>query len=642
MILGVDYYPEHWHDAMLGSDLDRIVALGANTIRIGEFCWHLLEPKEGTFTFDYFERVLVAAAERNLKVIFGTPTATFPAWLAKKHPDILSRDEKGVVRAFGGRRQYCFNAPTYREYAQRITEKVVEAYAHHPHLIAWQVDNEFGHEGSDACYCDHCQGAFRAYLERTYGTIEAMNEAFGTIFWGQTYNNFSEVDLPKPTITVQNPALQLAHARFRSEAINRFATDMIRAVEGKRRPDQKITHNFFGGFFDLFYDQNPLSAQLDVVGYDHYPVWGGLEEPLSPHHLAMALDYFRGLKGEPFWILEELMGAQGHDIIGYRPLKNQAKLWATQAMLRGCEGMLFFRWRSMTRGQEQFCQGIVDWDDREGEKYEEVKAFFHWVRDQQERIKGQEKGRVAFLYDFSNRWSWKIQRQSAGFDFTNEFLRFYESFHRRNVPVEVIDAKGSFDGYDVLILPVMQLMDEKLQKRIESFVKNGGTVLFTYRTAMKDGENNIPFGPEHHDFLERVAGIEIQGYESLGSLRLVDLKRSERRGTGGVWRDLIRCIDAEALFVYDDIYHDYAAVSVSSRAGGCVYYVGTGVDPMTAGYLAERILKRAKIPYLFSELGVEVFRRGGVTYLLNHNEERARYGKRLLEPFEVACLGEDQ
>lgn len=642
MILGVDYYPEHWPEEMLASDLDRIVAMGANTIRIGEFCWHLFEPEEGTYRFDYFEGVLRAAADRGLDVIFGTPTATFPAWLAKKYPDILSRDERGLVRAFGGRRQYCFNAPAYRTHAVRITEKVVEAYAHYDHLIAWQIDNEFGHEGSDACYCDHCQEAFRRYLERTYGTIEALNEAFGTIFWGQTYNHFDEVDLPKPTITVQNPALQLAHARFRSEAINGFAMEMLDAVKRHRRPEQKITHNFFGGFFDLFYDQNPLSQALDVVGYDHYPVWGGLEEPLPPHHLAMALDYFRGLKEAPFWILEELMGAQGHDIIGYRPLENQAKLWATQAMLRGCEGMLFFRWRSMDRGQEQFCQGIIDWDDREGKKYEEVKAFFRWVKAHEDKIRGREKGRVAFVYDYANRWSWKIQRQSAGFDYTTEFLRFYESFHRRNVPVEVIDKNRSFEGYDVLVLPVMQLMEESFRDRIERFVASGGTVLFTYRTAMKDGDNNIPFGMEHHAFLERIAGIEIQGYESLGADRTVDLKRSERRGTGGVWRDLIHCHRAEALFVYDDVYHDYAAVSVADHAGGCVYYVGTGVDPMTAGYLAERILKRSKIPYLFSELGVEVFRREGATYLLNHNEERARHGKKVLEPFEIACLEQDR
>ena len=161
MYLGVDYYPEHWNENMLNEDLDNIIELGSNVIRIGEFAWHMMERIEGEYDFSYFDHVIAKAKEKGLKVIFGTPTATMPAWLGKNYPDVLSEFEDNTKRAFGGRRQYCFNSRTYHKFSEKIIRALAEHYKNEKGIVAWQIDNEFGHEGSDICFCDECKRAFR-------------------------------------------------------------------------------------------------------------------------------------------------------------------------------------------------------------------------------------------------------------------------------------------------------------------------------------------------------------------------------------------------------------------------------------------------------------------------------------------------
>ncbi|MCJ7688381.1 MAG: beta-galactosidase, partial [Clostridiaceae bacterium] len=164
MYLGVDYYPEHWDINMIDEDIKGIVGLGANIVRIGEFAWHLMEKEEGKFDFTYFDNVIAKLKDKNIKIMFGTPTATFPAWLYKKHPSILSKDENLQVRAFGGRRQYCFNSDIYREYSEKMVTKLIEHYKGEDSIVVWQIDNELGHEGSDMCYCEGCQKKFKEFL----------------------------------------------------------------------------------------------------------------------------------------------------------------------------------------------------------------------------------------------------------------------------------------------------------------------------------------------------------------------------------------------------------------------------------------------------------------------------------------------
>lgn len=642
MYIGVDYYPEHWDIEMIDGDMAKMREMGANIIRIGEFAWHLMEKSEGNFDFSFFDMVIAKAKKNGLKVIFGTPTATFPAWLAAKHPEILSKDEYGHIRVFGGRRQYCFNSKIYKEYCVRIVEKLVSHYRDEEALTAWQIDNEFGHEGSDMCYCSQCHQDFRTFLRDKYKSIEALNETYGTIFWGQTYNSFEEIPMPQPTIALHNPSLMLDWARFRSFSINRFGKSQIDLVKCLKGAWQQVTHNFFGDFFNKAYDQNIMAAELDFASYDNYPVWGGLKEPLAPGHIAMTHDYIRGLKKANYWIVEEIMGAQGHDVIGYLPRPDQAKMWAYQAMAHGCENMLFFRWRGTTRGAEQFCMGITDRGNEKGRKFFEVQSFIGNVREHEEVFQSEIRSDIAVLYDYDNIWSWHYQKQSPEFDFTREFVRLYTPFHSLNASIDVISTDKDFSAYKVLVVPVMQIIDEKLAVRLRTFAADGGTLVFSFRSGIKDRNNNIWFGETFPCKIRDIAGIYIEEAEPIQAgqeAKITGLNEYEgMSGSCEVWRDLITTESAAALYSYnDDIYGSYACITVNKYMDGKVYYIGGGVDAATLEGIAERIVKSG-IHYLKSPAGLELCTRsyeGGERIIIcNHTDRDIVYGGMVFKPYD--------
>ena len=643
MYLGVDYYPEHWDRDMMDEDMARMREMGANIIRIGEFAWHMMEKEEGRFDFSFFDTVIRKAEAHGLKVMFGTPTATFPAWLAAKHPSILSKDENGHTRVFGGRRQYCFNSSIYREYSSRIVEKLVSHYKNEGNIIAWQIDNEFGHEGSDMCYCEHCLHGFREFLKDKYKDIDELNKVYGTIFWGQTYNSFEEIPMPQPTITTHNPSLRLDWARFRSSSVSSFARLQIGTARENKGLHQQITHNFSGGFFDKAFDLNPVAAELDFASYDNYPVWGGLMEPMSPAHIAMAHDYIRGLKKKNYWIVEELMGAQGHNIIGYLPRRSQAKMWAYQAMAHGCENMLFFRWRGMTRGAEQFCLGIIDQDNETGRKFFEVQSFMEDIGKHERLLQSEIHSDIAVLYDYDNNWSWHCQKQSSEFDITAELVRLYEPFYRLNASIDVINASGDFSDYKVLLVPVMQIIDEELSERLKAFAAKGGTVMFSFRSGIKDRDNNIHFGKVFPCNIRDFAGICIKEAESLQAGQQVKLlgqgRHEGRSGSCSVWRDIITPEAASALYSYtDSFYSSNACITVNEYKDGKVYYIGGGADRETLKSIAKEIAEACSIRHMHTPEGLEANTRicGGEEWLIvcNHTDREIVFGDTTYKPFE--------
>ena len=643
MLLGVDYYPEQWDSALMEADMDRILELGCNVIRIGEFAWHRMEPEEGRFDFSFFDGVIAMAKEKGLQVIFGTPTATPPAWLIHKHPDILSQFPDGSSRAFGGRHVSCYSSQPYREYCARIITQLAEHYKDEKAIVAWQIDNELGHEGSDQCWCPRCRAKFQHFLnEKFKGDIHALNETYGTAFWSQEYNSFAEIPLPAPTITTHNPALRLDWERFCSWNIQDFAAFQAQLLH-KIIPGAVVMHDFPGGGLGKHVDYSAVAQELDQVAYNNYPVWGGQKEPLSPSEIAFGLDYIRGLKGKNFWITEAIMGAQGHDITGFLPRPNQAKLWSWQGMAHGCEGLMYFRYRGATKGAEQFCYGILDADNVPRRRFFEVQNFFREVRPYEQALSAPVHSDVAILYDFDALASFRIQQQSILLDCEAEMKRLHSALFRTGQSVDIIPASRDFSHYKLVLVPNLIITDPHVAARLKAYVAGGGVAVVTYRTAVKDRDNNLVFGKTIPVDLGDLLGLYVEETESVQEYDCIPLAGEKGSGTAGIFRDMVVPQGAQVLWHYDDpFYRSYAAITRNAYGQGAAYYLGTTpnqaiLDQVLCQAMEEVGLERLDLPE-----GAESAVRGEgdsrVRILLNHNDVSIQALGQELAPFQVKVL----
>lgn len=639
MYLGVDYYPEQWPIEMLEQDLERMSRSNINCIRIAEFAWHLMEAEEGKFNFGFFNHVLDLAHHYGLKVMLGTPTATLPIWMVKKYPEVLSQDEYGVVRHFGGRRQPCHNSPIMLEKTDIIVAEMAKAYANHPAVYSWQIDNELGHENSDWCYCHHCEREFQNYLKTEFNNdINDFNNRIGTVFWSQTYNSFADIEVPKPVYPAKNPGLMLYFYRFRAQTITKYIQRQVDLLKKHVPSNQLITHNYPGDYYNKAQNFTDCAKPLDVVSLNNYPVWGGLEKPIAYGMSALKLEQTRGfLNGKHFWITEQLIGAQAHTIMGYVPRPGQARLWSWQAMLSGCNSLIYFRWRTATKGAEQFCYGVLDHDNKDGPRYFEMKQIFAEAMQYQELVNKNITTNVAMLYNMDNIYAWKIQPHSTAMNIQQEHYKMYQGMKQLNVPVDVIDIQHDLSKYNIVLLPCPMLLTKEQLAKLEQFMLAGGTVISGYRGGLKDYDNSIYFNEENPLF--KLAKLRAYYIESLGENVSVSVQNNSNKFTSGVWRDMLEILDTESvtgLYKYTDEFAEYSAVTETKIGKGKLIYIGTSVNEDDFWVdLYKTQLETHKISYEQTAYGVEVFIRDNTKFILNHNTVTTQYRDMLLKPYDV-------
>lgn len=630
MYLGVDWYPEQWGMERVEEDLDGICALGCNMVRIADFAWDRLEPRDGVYDFSFFDEVIKKVKARGLSILLCVPTATMPRWLAVNHPEVMRQREDGTRAPYGGRRGYCLNAPAYRRKAAALAHALAKHYKDEPAIAAWQVDNEIGHEGSDLCWCETCHRDFIAYLKGRYADIHELNDRWGTGFWTQTYGDFDEIPLPLKGDTPQNPALRLEWERFRAESAETYLKELADAVKAEI-PGAFVLHDFSASLWGKHIDPFAIAKNLDAAAYNHYPVWGAQADAMTPAQTAFALDTARGLKGGNFWITETLIGTQGHDYLSCSPKPGESALWAAQAMAHGCSDLLFFRYRGYHKGAEQFCFGVLDADNQRRRKFYEVQDFFARVKPYEGLFSAPMRGQAAVVFDYDSTAAWRVQPQSDAMDYEREALRLYEQLWKRNIPVDVIPSDRDFSGYQLVVLPAMVVMGEDFKARLKDYVKAGGTVVLTFRAAWKDADNNFIFGQRLPAGLTDLVGAEVEEHESLltGQTRPVIAPDGGTTGEGRVFCEMLTPTTAKTLLAWSTCaFGDYAAATENTYGTGRCFYLGGSFDGETLDKLFDRALDGCGLHGVETPPGVEVVTRtaGGTTYTvtLDHNAKTFR------------------
>jgi beta-galactosidase len=617
MHLGVCYYPEHWPEAMWTDDAARMKALGIERVRIAEFAWSRIEPAPGEYQWGWLDRAIGVLAAAGLKVVMCTPTATPPKWLIDRHPDILPVGADGRVRGFGSRRHYDFSSPSYFEASKKICTAVAERYGKHPAVAFWQTDNEYGCHNTVVSYSPAAAQRFRAWLKQRYGTIDALNSAWGTVFWSMEYLSFDEIDPPIGTVTEAHPSHRLDYRRFASDEVvrfNRMQVDIIRA----HSPGRPVAHNFMQLFTE--FDHYKVAADLDIAAWDSYPL-GALEEQWfdpsikstwlrtgHPDFASFNHDVYRGMSKQPFWVMEQQPGPVNWAHWNPAPLPGMVRLWSWEAFAHGAGCVSYFRWRQAPFAQEQMHAGLNTPDNRLDVGGTEASTV---AREIEQVLKADGDApvstKVALVWDYEAKWLFEIHPQGADFHYPRFAFEYYSALRGLGLDVDIVPASAPLDGYRMIVVPPLPVVPADFADRLEA---SGAHVVLGPRTGSKTENLTIPASLPPGDVIGKLMPIRVWRVESMRPT----ISEKVARGVARHWRDFIEV--SEGVQVEAQFADGHPAIV---RRGHVRYLASVFDEAMTRGIFLD-VAKEAGLQAQELPEGVRISRRGALTYVLNYSE----------------------
>ncbi|WP_380056796.1 beta-galactosidase [Falsihalocynthiibacter sp. SS001] len=513
--LGVCYYPEHWPEEDWAENAQRMVDAGLSWVRIGEFAWQRMEPRPDKLELDWLDRAIDVLGDAGLKVILGTPTATPPRWMFDKYPDMYFAAEDGVPRKFGSRRNYCFSHLGYRKECARITQILAQRYGKNPYIAAWQTDNEYGCHDTTISYSTHARDGFRDWLAQKYQSADALNRAWGNVFWSMDYDTFDQIDLPNHTVTEPNPAHVMAFRRYSSDqvvAFNKVQTDILRKFT-----DAPLIHNYMGRIVE--FDHYAVGDDLDIASWDSYPI-GFLSDRLegTPEHKARYLrqgdpdmqafhhDLYRSVGKGRWWIMEQQPGPVNWAPYNPAPLPGMARLWAWEAFAHGAETVCYFRWKQPAFAQEQMHTALLRPDGADAPALVEALEVSREIKSIPDV--GTAKAKVALIFDYASAWAWDVQPQGADFDYFRLCMCYYRALRRAGQSIDILPPDtADLSQYKLVVAPGLMTIPDALMSAMSTF---NGTALVGPRSNVKTEELSIavPLGPNLPDLDVKVVNTE--------------------------------------------------------------------------------------------------------------------------------------
>ncbi|QLG41185.1 beta-galactosidase [Paenibacillus sp. E222] len=606
--MGVDYYPEHWDPHLWEQDAKLMADSGVRIVRVGEFAWSRMEPADGQFEWSWLDQALDTLHRNGLQVVIGTPTMTPPRWLIDKCPDILPVLPSGQLYHEGVRGHRCYNSPSMRTYSARIVQKLSERYVRHPAVIGWQTDNEFSFTD---CQCTACSEAFREWVRTRYNTLEQLNQAWGTVVWSGEYSDWEQVTPPYGGSPFQNPSFLLDYSRFQSDSIVAFQTMQIEIIR-HNCPDHFVTHNFHS--YPQKADQYKIGQDLDFASFDYYPNPSPNKTDTAPYSGALSLDLTRGIKRRNFWIMEQLSGPPGCWFPMWRtPQPGFLRAYSWQTIARGADAVVHFRWRSATIGAEQFWHGLIDHSNVPGRRFKEFQQLCTEVNSLGERLQGSTlQNEVAILHSHDQLNALRIQPQAEGLEYYENIKVWHRALAKWGISTDVIHSSEALDGYKIIIAPHLYLLDENTAERLQAFAADGGILVLTHRTGVKN-DNNRCVMASLPGMLSACSGVRVTEYDPVGGDQIQIRDEKSNIYTASQWADVLELDTAQAIAVYaDQFYAESAAVTQNNWGKGAVYYVATQPDEAYLSQLLRTIAEQCGLSEIHSlPDGVQVTTRSG-------------------------------
>ena len=441
VLYGGDYNPEQWPEEIWEEDMRLFKLAGIDEVTLNVFSWAALQPSEDTYNFEKLDKIMDLVEANGLKVFLATSTAAHPAWMAKRHPDILRTEFSGMKRKFGSRHNSCQNSPTYQKYSVLLAKKLAERYGERECVIGWHICNEYGGE----CYCENCEKQFRVWLKEKYGTIEEVNKAWDTSFWGHTFYDWDEIVLPNMLSEHFEPdrttfqGISLDYRRFNSEGMLKCYQAEAAAIRSVV-PDAKITTNLLGFYKPLDYQM--WAKSMDFISWDNYPA---NEDPYS--RIAMNHDLMRGIKGgQPFVLMEQTPSVTNW--LAYNALKRPGvmRLWSYQAMAHGADAVLFFQMRRSIGACEKYHGAVIDHVGTENTRvFREISQLGKELQQLGDKTLGaRSRAKAAILVDWDNWWAIEYSAgPSRDLKYLDEVFLYYRALEEQNYAVDIIGVEES-------------------------------------------------------------------------------------------------------------------------------------------------------------------------------------------------------
>ena len=613
LLLGAAWYPEQWPESRWDADLQLMEDAHITFVRVGEFAWSAMEPHDNQFELDWLDHAIRAAERHHIAVVLGTPGAAPPAWLTQAYPDTLRTKEDGRKDEHGNREQFNFTSPKYRELLARITDHMATRFGHDPDVIAWQLDNEIGEESFDA----GTQAMFQAWLRAKYKTLDNLNARWTTAYWSETYQDWSQIPIEE---VYGNPGLLLNWKEFVSDTWRSYDRVQIDRIRAHAEPRQKITTNMMG-WFDAF-DHYTVSQDLDFASWDDYVGTGHLD----PVRNGAAHDLTRGFLRKNFWVMETQPGMVNWSADNNMLDKGEVRAMAWHAIGHGSEAVEFWQWRSALNGQEQYHGTLIGADGTPVPLYPEaaqVGAEFARVGPAFAGTTVQSD--VAILQDYSSRWAINWQRHNKAFDPVAALVQYYGPLRALVRSVDIVPDTAHLSGYKLVVAPALNLLTPAAVANLRAYVLDGGHLVMTQRSAMKDEDNSL-FPERQPGPLLDLVGARVEQWYALE--KPVPIAGEWGSGESTVWADQLGSLlpETQVLLRYgvSNGWLDNQPAAVTRRAGkGRITYIGAALDgpvmEKAAAWMIEQSGLKPVLPGLPATVDVAIRSGGGKRLILLTN-----------------------
>lgn len=575
---GGDYNPEQWLNRpdILKRDIEFMKQAHINCVSVGIFSWSSLEPEEGHYTFGWLKEIIDCLYQNHIYTILATPSGARPVWMAHKYPEVLRVDKTLHRNRMGGRHNHCYTSPVYREKVWEIDKRLAETFGNHPGVLLWHISNEYG----GACYCPLCQAEFRKWLQRKYGTLDALNQAWWTSFWSHTYTDWEQIEAPGPRGEELLHGLVLDWYRFVTSRTVDFCTWEKKAIRagGSNLP---VTTNLMGFYYDL--DYSKFKDVLDIASWDNYPNWRGESSDVETAiHTAMTHDLMRCIKHKPFLMMESTPSQVNWRSINRLKAPGMHELASLQAVAHGSNSVQYFQWRQSRGASEKFHGAVVDhYGGNDTRVFQEVTHVGKRLESLSALCLSNVRSQAAILFDRENEWALDAAcgPRNGAMHYEETIQSHYQAFWRLGINVDLINETDDLTGYKLVIAPMLYLHRDGIADKLRRFVSSGGTLVGTYWSGLVD-ENDLCFeGPTPGEGLTKVYGLRS---EEIDGLRDEDSNHMFWNGKLYELRELCELVhigSAKTLAVYsNDFYAGKAALTVNHFGEGRAYFLAARAE----------------------------------------------------------------